>query len=119
MAAEILRAHRPGFFRILPAPYFPGGEMTTKHAQTEAARRIAIAMLQAARSGSPMSIKRFLDMAAEAGLTDGESILRLAIRLAWFNAEIARAALEALEAVAPGQGDQFMAEVVHRVELSA
>ncbi len=75
---------------------------------TQAARRVSIAMVTAARTGTPMSIATFVQAAQDEGITSSEKILRLSIRVAWFNAEIARAALEALDQVKPGSGDEFV-----------
>jgi hypothetical protein len=57
----------------------------------QAARRICVAMITAASQpgGEYLSIKRFLDFAEDAGITDDEALLRLAIRVAWFNAAVA------------------------------
>jgi hypothetical protein len=85
--------------------------MDNQDAQVAAARRIAVAIVDAARTGRPMSLARFVDLCVEAGVTDSEGILRTAIRAAYFAATIAAGALNALDTWKAGLADQFLRDL--------
>jgi hypothetical protein len=87
--------------------------------EVHAARRISVAMITQARTGAHMSIAEFIQFADDAGLADDrEKLLRLAIRVAWFNADVARELLGILE----GQGfpaEEFLRRMGQRVATLA
>ena len=72
------------------------------------ARRISAAMVDAARTGKPMSLAVFAGMA---DVESSEEFARLAVRVAYFNAELAAALLKVVEHFAPGVGDQAVRDL--------